>query len=40
MKQHGLLPSRRVKQPGVSCRHEERVAVATSNTPGALMVSR
>lgn len=32
MKQHGLLLSRRMKQPGVPRRHEGRVAVATSNT--------
>lgn len=32
MKQHGLLLSRRVKQPGVLRRHEGRVGVATSNT--------
>ncbi|WP_424948675.1 IS3 family transposase [Chromobacterium haemolyticum] len=32
MKQHGLLLSRRVKQPGVLRRQEGRVAVATSNT--------
>jgi len=32
MTQHGLLLTRRVKQPWVSRRHKERVAVATSNT--------
>lgn len=32
MKQHGLMLSRRVKQPGVPRRHEGRIAVATSNT--------
>lgn len=32
MKQHGLLLARRLKQPGISRRHDGRVAVATSNT--------